>query len=614
MPSPNRVDIPRRWVFLLLLGITVHTFIMNGFYHVHQGQNVGTYYLSCIAHVDPSYFKNSIFAQALERDNLRISVFFDAIPLFLTPENFELFALVQGFVSMFFCVAGIFTLAHVLFGRIRGSCLAALLYTVKLNDWTLGSPSPYLNFFHHSLAYSYPLMIWSLVFFFRKRYPLAMLLAGISWNFHPMCTLFFLGAYGLYFLLRYKSFSPATVVWCTVAFLLSACPGIVKTLAQVASDQGSHELWRKGVYWNTWYTCFPRTWPLSWYVRAGSFLALFLVCFRQLPQTAHKRDMRILLGAVALMCLVGTVFADIVPIPIVIKISFWRSTFLYLIIALPCIAYALDMLLHKSVSQAWCALLVAVFLTGYAPFLPDSWFPVLVFAFAWALHERTVAENFPVLSGRFPAALAMCLTAALGTYWFMSGAAPLKPALLCLGLLVLCAGSAVLQTRFSSRSRWALALLFVIVFDVVMLTHGGGIPIYYRGMYKGALDPWADLQMQARRLSHRDDLFIVPPYCNDFCNYSNRATLSDWAEGANIMYLDNRFAEEWFERMNDLGWTKRFNAPEGFGGLTTEEVIAAARKYGARFVVSEKPKRFSLPMRYENSRFLLYAVPAGDHP
>ena len=79
-----------------------------------------------------------------------------------------------------------------------------LLYSAALNNWTLGSPAPYLNFFHHAMLFANPLIIWSMVFFFQKRYVLALFLAGLAWNFHPMSTLFVLWAYGLTWVFNYN--------------------------------------------------------------------------------------------------------------------------------------------------------------------------------------------------------------------------------------------------------------------------------------------------------------------------------------------------------------------------------------------------------------------------
>jgi hypothetical protein len=112
-------------------------------------------------------------------------------------------------------------------------------------------------------------------------------------------------------------------------------------------------------------------------------------------------------------------------------------------------------------------------------------------------------------------------------------------------------------------------------------------------------------------MSDKDDLFIVPPLLNDFYHYSQRAVLGDWAEGSTLIFLDNRFTAEWFERMNDLGWTKEYNAEAGFKNLSTEDITRIALKYNARFVVTEKPKSFTLPIVYENSRYILYRFDYG---
>jgi len=95
---------------------------------------------------------------------------------------------------------------------------------------------------------------------------------------------------------------------------------------------------------------------------------------------------------------------------------------------------------------------------------------------------------------------------------------------------------------------------------------------------------------------------------NDFGLYSERATLGDWAEGANILYMDNTFARAWLERMHDLGWHTLWGERSGYNGLSTEAIVATAKKYGASFIITEKPKRFELPLIYENSRFILYRI------
>ena len=146
------------------------------------------------------------------------------------------------------------------------------------------------------------------------------------------------------------------------------------------------------------------------------------------------------------------------------------------------------------------------------------------------------------------------------------------------------------------------------MFDAGILLYRGGANIYYHGYFRGERDPWADIQLFAKEHSQKDDVFIVPPYMNDFGLYSDRATLGDWAEGANILYMDNTFAQAWLERMNDLGWHTLWGEKSGYNGLSTEAIVATAKKYGASFIITEKPKHFELPLIYENSQFILYTI------
>jgi hypothetical protein len=84
-----------------------------------------------------------------------------------------------------------------------------------------------------------------------------------------------------------------------------------------------------------------------------------------------------------------------------------------------------------------------------------------------------------------------------------------------------------------------------------------------------------------------------------------RAILGDWAEGSTLHYLDNQFTQEWFSRMNDLG-CKAYNSFREYNNLNTDKILKVAHKYGAKFIVTEKPKTFKLNKLYENKKFILY--------
>jgi hypothetical protein len=157
---------------------------------------------------------------------------------------------------------------------------------------------------------------------------------------------------------------------------------------------------------------------------------------------------------------------------------------------------------------------------------------------------------------------------------------------------------------------WAAVLLFIILFDAAVLYSSGGPAIYYHGRIRGKVDPWADIQRVAQTFSNKDDLFIIPPAWNDFGIYSHRASLGDWAEGSHALYLGSVFAAEWLTRMNAIGWTKLHypEGPEGYDKLSTEQMIKAANKYQAKFIITQKPHTLHLNKIYENKIFILYKV------
>jgi hypothetical protein len=216
---------------------------------------------------------------------------------------------------------------------------------------------------------------------------------------------------------------------------------------------------------------------------------------------------------------------------------------------------------------------------------------------------RALRNNFSILSFCLIAiSIVACQLQAPQTYFVI---------FLILTLLFLAAVARGEKSPALKARTWVFPILYLLLFDCLVLFAKGGADIYYRGKLRGITDPWADMQFYAQKHSAKDDLFLVPPYMNDFTTYSKRAVVGDWAEGSTLIYLDRQFTEEWFARMGDLN-CKPYKWFYSFNMITTADVLKAAHKYGAQYVISEKPKTFNLEKRYENSRFILYLVPLSE--
>jgi hypothetical protein len=541
----------------------------------------------------------------------------DLVPSIISRVDFETFALIQWFFCLFLTLTALFYLGKTISGSALAGYGTALLFSVQLNDWTLGSPAIYINFFHHGLQWAIMLNIFSLVLLLQKRLTGAFLLMGIAWNFHPMSVLFLFFLFVPYWLAHRKEITFKTLLLCGIAFLFPALPILIKAVTYLSIPWEYGPEWMTGVLWNAWYTVLPSTWPLSAWFRAGLFFWLFVMGFSTLPPGEIKRDVGLFTITIGILCGAGTLFAEVIPIPFIMKMSLWRTTWLYIILALPCIIHLFVTQWDHRFLKRFIIVSTLILLTGYINYFPFYYLLLFNSFFLLFLVVQSGSENKrKKILAKSPVIYFACLLVLFiyqGIFdWGLQGTIiGLGCVLLFLIIIKLLETSSPLAKSPSFCIISALA--FMVLFDTGLLTYRGGAEIYYHGYVRGERDPWADIQIFAKENTHKDALFIVPPYCNDFGLYSERATLGDWAEGANILYMDNTFASEWLMRMKDLGWREFLGAKKGYNGLSGEEVISAAHKYGADFVVTEKPKQFKLDTFYENKQFILYRVPpTGD--
>ncbi|MBP6993618.1 hypothetical protein KBB12_00040 [Candidatus Woesebacteria bacterium] len=134
---------------------------------------------------------------------------------------------------------------------------------------------------------------------------------------------------------------------------------------------------------------------------------------------------------------------------------------------------------------------------------------------------------------------------------------------------------------------------------------------------------FTDVQLWAKANTQKNALFITPPeqfwmYDTEWRVLSERSTistLSELLEGA----FDPGYITYWKSRFEDVapGALKQFKSnfydnlsitKHAYYSLTTEKLIAIAKKYHASYIVIEKPHVHDLPIAYQNARFTVYQV------
>ena len=119
---------------LILLFITAHSFLMNGFFHVNRYLTVGLYVDPISAKLDPSLFRHSLYTQSVEGKKARLSLMHNLSPSIFRHVDLETFSIAQWLICLLCTTAALFYLGKTLIGSDLAGYGTALLFTGKLNE------------------------------------------------------------------------------------------------------------------------------------------------------------------------------------------------------------------------------------------------------------------------------------------------------------------------------------------------------------------------------------------------------------------------------------------------------------------------------------------------
>jgi len=234
------------------------------------------------------------------------------------------------------------------------------------------------------------LNIFSLALIFKKKYLLAFFLMGIAWNFHPMSVIFLLLLFFPYWFFHKKECGSKTLLFCSVAFALPALPILIKSFQYLSMTWEYGPEWITCVKWTAWYTIFPSTWSSNHFFRAGLYFCLFVMGLYTLPKSEKKRDITLFVGTIGFLCALGTVFAEMFPVPFVMKMSLWRTSWIYIILSLPCIVHLMITVWGKSLLKRFLILSTLIAITGYIHCFPSYYLLLCNIFFFFFLYKTSL--------------------------------------------------------------------------------------------------------------------------------------------------------------------------------------------------------------------------------
>lgn len=484
-----------------------------------------------------------------------------------------LFFLVHG-VSLFFIFLAVYCLANLLF-RSENVALLATFFLLFSKDLIGGDATIYRVL--DSAMVARPILLFAMYYFLKDRFLRSYMLQGAAFLIHPLSAVYMILILGILSLVNMKRISLKRFSICVAALILLMSPSLIwKMLYSPASLNlfAADPKWVELLRLRSSHHLFPFSWEKGTILQTGLYLLAFLVSWKRKPEWRYHR--MIVYSSLTMFFLWGaaTIFSEWWPVPIILQLQFFRSSyFLYIFILLYIANYA------------------------YHSFGPNT---------------RLATKG-----------IAIVLTGALlydARFWQIA-----------VGLFILFALGRVFYQYFYQRDfsgiYFKLSLnLMVLFLGMSAFLIRGGISI------ENAQKPdWLAVQVWAKEHSARDDLFIIPPLIGieGFRVESERSSYGDWKDGT-VMFFNPAYSYEWYRRMRRLGYEPP-DSPEfafdvidaqlerGYINIAEDDFLNIVREMPAEkgkvFVVRfrEYPP-LNFPVVYKNDHFVVCEIlPERNH-
>lgn len=177
---------------------------------------------------------------------------------------------------------------------------------------------------------AYPILLLGILNLFKGRMWYAIVLLGFAFNIHPLSTIYIVAAGGLAVLLR-DGFKWEQL-WLGSFFLLLVSPVLLMKFANGSGESSLtfSETWMEVMRLRNGQHSFPTSFPVMMFVKSALMLAAYYIIIEKGNfETGTKRFFQGFGIAIVSMIILGTVFAELIPVKLIIQFQFYRA-FLFL--------------------------------------------------------------------------------------------------------------------------------------------------------------------------------------------------------------------------------------------------------------------------------------------
>ena len=274
--------------------------------------------------MDSSYLNNDWFVN--QNDGFTVRYYFSSVMAYLT--NFADLSIIYFsiyVISLFFIITGIYLISHFLFNNNLTSFLTIFLilfsaHTSLGGNWIVGSilvPT----------SIATPFALFAIYFFMKKQFYISFLLLGIASLFQILVGMLIATILIFYLFITIRNISLKTILLSVVCYLSLAIWNILPvTLLNLSSNVSGLEVMKIIGYVRHPWHYMPFQFSIISYLLFTSIMCLFILSLKYKPEKEKHKMVMVFVSTVLAMCVIGTVFVEIIPISVILKLQLFKTT------------------------------------------------------------------------------------------------------------------------------------------------------------------------------------------------------------------------------------------------------------------------------------------------
>jgi hypothetical protein len=230
-------------------------------------------------------------------------------------------------VSVSLLLMSLYLIALTIFIK-REVAVLSLVFFLLLPIPTLGGVQ-IVDFQFLTRTAATPLLLFAMYFFLKKKYFISVFFQGVGFLIHPLSAVYMIAMLSISLLFRIRDVGLKKFFLYMLVLAVTISPLL---LQKISGPLAVFDLFHADTEWlsllrlRSAHHIFPFSWGIAPFLNEGLLLLAFAVSWQRQPAQDCHRVILSSTAAILLLFICGTVFTELVPVPIVIQFQLFRSS------------------------------------------------------------------------------------------------------------------------------------------------------------------------------------------------------------------------------------------------------------------------------------------------